>query len=215
MARASIVVLGTRLGTACGATLGTMLGAALVASACRGSADAARADTPAADTMMRAGPRPPARPLPPPPPVTARFEEHAVADTTFRGRPAPVRLETAAYGRAYRTKLREGAARGPDFAGHYTVVLWGCGSGCQIVAVVDARTGRLSAQTLHTMNGVSFRRASALLVADPIDPANPAPPGCASCGTPAAYVWRGGRFVPVGDGPHPQLGGYRPWQRGS
>jgi hypothetical protein len=160
---------------------------------------------------MRAEPQPPAAPLPPPPPVTARFEEHAVADTAFRGPPAPPQLASAPYGRVYRTKLREGAAQGPNFAGRYTVVVWGCGSGCQIVAVVDARTGRLSPETLHTMNGVSFRRASALLIADPVDSADPPPPGCASCGTPAAYVWRDGRFVPVGAGPHPQLGGERPW----
>lgn len=184
--------------------------AMFAAAACRAHPDGA------ADTIMRAEPPAPAPPSPPPaPPVTARFEDYPVADTTFRGRPAPPRIESVAYGRMYRTRLREGAARGPDFAGHHTVVLWGCGTGCQIVAVVDARTGRLSAETLHTMNGVSYRRSSALLIADPIDPANPPPPQCASCGTPAAYVWRGGRFVPVGDGPHPQLGGYRPWQRGS
>jgi len=174
--------------------------------------DRAATAQPGTDTM-RAEPQPPAaapRPAPPPPELP-RFEEYAVADTTFRGRPAPVQLRSAEYGRTYRTKLREGADSGPNFAGRYTVVLWGCGSNCQIVAVVDARTGRLSRQTLHTMNGVAFRRSSALIVADPIDPANPPPDQCASCGTPAAYVWRGGRFEPVGRGAHPHLGGPRPW----
>jgi hypothetical protein len=129
----------------------------------------------------------------------------------YSGRPAAVQLASAGYGRAFRTKLREGAARGPNFAGAYTIVLWGCGSGCQIVAVVDARSGRLSRQTLHTMNGIDYRTDSRLLIADPIDPTNPPPPGCASCGTPAAYEWDGKRFQPVGPGPHPHLEGDRPW----
>ncbi|MDQ3951321.1 MAG: hypothetical protein M3282_13390 [Gemmatimonadota bacterium] len=140
-----------------------------------------------------------------------RFEDYAAADTALRRRrPAAVDLASAAYGRMYRTKLREGAAAGPNFAGHYTVVLWGCGTGCQVVAVVDARTGRLSKETLLTANGVQFRRDSRLLHADPRTPE--LLPDCASCGTPAFYEWRDRRFVPVGPGPHPHLGGPRPWR---
>ncbi|MFN2566712.1 MAG: hypothetical protein ABR499_17080 [Gemmatimonadaceae bacterium] len=138
-----------------------------------------------------------------------RFEDYAVTDTALRRpRPARVDLASAEYGRMYRTKLREGAAAGPNFAGHYTIVLWGCGTSCQIVAVVDARTGRLSRQTLLTANGVQYRRDSRLLLADPRTPEPP--PDCASCGTPAYYQWRNGRFEPVGPGPHPHLGGPRP-----
>jgi hypothetical protein len=144
--------------------------------------------------------------------VTAlRFEDYAVADTSLgRSRPAAVDLASVDYGRMYRTRVREGAAAGPNFAGHYTVVLWGCGTGCRVVAVVDARTGRLSRETLLTAAGVQYRRGSRLLFADP--PAPEHPPDCASCGTPAFYEWRDGRFVPVGPGPHPHLAGPRPWR---
>lgn len=110
----------------------------------------------------------------------------------------------------YRTKLRQGTALGPNFAGHYTVVLWGCGTGCQVASVVDARTGRLSRQTLLTANGVQHQRNSRLLFVDPPTPEQP--PQCASCGTPAYYEWRDGRFHPAGPGPHPHLGGPRPWR---
>jgi hypothetical protein len=37
--------------------------------------------------------------------------------------------------------IREGAREGPNFAGHYTIVQWGCGAGCVQFAVVDAKTG--------------------------------------------------------------------------
>jgi hypothetical protein len=56
--------------------------------------------------------------------------------------PAPVVLSSAE-ARRYRTMLREGAAKGPNFAGHYTIVEWGCGSACVDWAIVDARSGRV------------------------------------------------------------------------
>ena len=31
---------------------------------------------------------------------------------------------------SYRTRLREGAQQGANFAGHYTVVTWDCGTDC-------------------------------------------------------------------------------------
>jgi hypothetical protein len=43
----------------------------------------------------------------------------------------------------FRTRLREDSRTGTNFAGHYTVVFWGCGTGCAQLAVVDARTGRV------------------------------------------------------------------------
>lgn len=43
----------------------------------------------------------------------------------------------------YRTMIRIGAVQGPDFAGHYTLVTWGCGVACQGLAIVDARNGKV------------------------------------------------------------------------
>jgi hypothetical protein len=144
---------------------------------------------------------------------TFDFEDYPAKDSAAAIRPAPVRLESAPYGQMYRTKLREGAARGPNFAGHYTVVTWGCGTGCQILAVVDARTGQLSRQTLLLAQGARYRRASTLVLADPVDSTVQRPgERCSSCGTPAFYRWTGERFAPLGSGPHPHVNGSRPWQ---
>ena len=41
------------------------------------------------------------------------------------------------------SRLREVAKEGPDFAGHYVVVRWGCGSWCDNMAIVDVQTGRI------------------------------------------------------------------------
>ena len=133
-----------------------------------------------------------------------RFEDYPVTDT-LRGSPAPPRLESAPYGRTYRTRLRDGALKGPNFAGAFTVVMWGCGSPCQVVVVIDANTGQLSSQALRTTHGVDYRKESRLLIADAVRPGDLPGDQCAVCGIEAAYLWEGGRFVPLGKGPHPHL----------
>ncbi len=138
-----------------------------------------------------------------------RFEDYLVAEE-FQGEPAPVQLRSARYGRAFRTRLREGARVGPNFAGTFTIVIWGCGAPCQQMAVVDARTGRLSRQLLRTSNGVEYRADSRLILADPVRQDDPPGRVCASCGTPAAYLWTGTDFQPVGRGPHPHRQSWPP-----
>src|SRR5262245_64816158 len=58
----------------------------------------------------------------------------------FKGKPAApkVRLERH---RRFQSKIVEGAAKGPNFAGHYTIVQWGCGASCISPLIVDAKTG--------------------------------------------------------------------------
>lgn len=64
------------------------------------------------------------------------------ATKSFKGKPAPVRIESREASR-FRSVLRDGAKNGPDFAGHYTVVVWGCGADSFSLAVVDARDGKV------------------------------------------------------------------------
>jgi len=75
-------------------------------------------------------------------------------DSGFSGLTAEPRLTTA-WSQEYRTRIRLGAASregfwrgyepsdmpGPNFAGHYRVVNWGCGTGCLMMVVVDLKTG--------------------------------------------------------------------------
>lgn len=60
----------------------------------------------------------------------------------YKGPVAPVKLDSKK-ARMFRTRLREDSRSGPNFAGRYTVVIWGCGTGCAQMGVVDARTGRV------------------------------------------------------------------------
>lgn len=36
---------------------------------------------------------------------------------------------------------REWAAKGPSFAGNFTIAEWGCGTECEQIAIVDDKTG--------------------------------------------------------------------------
>lgn len=68
-----------------------------------------------------------------------RFESFRAR--VYRGRVAPVNLRSARGAATFRTRLREGAKAGVNFAGHFSLVGWGCGTGCMSVAIVDARSG--------------------------------------------------------------------------
>jgi hypothetical protein len=70
-----------------------------------------------------------------------RFEDFS-ADV-YAGKPAPLNLRSHRLARTYRTSLREQLHdEGINFAGHYTLAIMGCGTGCSITAIVDARDGR-------------------------------------------------------------------------
>ena len=60
----------------------------------------------------------------------------------YEGKPPVVKLRSKR-SRLYRTRLREAAAQGANFAGHLTVAIWGCGSGCRALAIIDQRTGEV------------------------------------------------------------------------
>ena len=94
------------------------------------------------------------------------------ASASFTGTPTPVVLRTRR-DQMFRSRLREGAKEGPNFAGRYTAVHWGCGTGCAQMAVVDAKTGRVYRPPLEYVDipaadgeeyGPGYRLDSRLLV---------------------------------------------------
>ena len=70
-----------------------------------------------------------------------KVEDYPAKDF-FHKKPTPPVLATKE-SRMFRTELRRQAALGPNFAGHYTMALWGCGAGCTNGAVIDARSGQV------------------------------------------------------------------------
>lgn len=71
-----------------------------------------------------------------------QFEKYKVPPSAI-AKPASVRLDSHPKARTFRTVLRDGAKEGPNFAGHFTIVKWGCGTACISVGVVDALSGEV------------------------------------------------------------------------
>jgi hypothetical protein len=51
---------------------------------------------------------------------------------------------------------KEFAVPGPNFAGHYVIVTWGCGSPCLMAAIVDEKNGRVFPPPFHNGPGDSY-----------------------------------------------------------
>jgi hypothetical protein len=61
--------------------------------------------------------------------------------TIYHGKPArPVITKEF---RSFRAMIRLGADSEVEFAGHYTIPRWGCGTGCNAFVVVDSISGRV------------------------------------------------------------------------
>lgn len=54
-----------------------------------------------------------------------------------------VNLKSHKYANTYRTNLRNAAKEGVNFAGHYILTTWGCGTNCAQSAIIDARNGQV------------------------------------------------------------------------
>jgi len=135
-----------------------------------------------------------------------KFTDFA-APESFHGKPAKPILTTKAQ-RTFRSAIVGAAAKGPNFAGHYTIAEWGCGSGCMSVAVVDTVSGKVfpgpfkilsmpmaESEGAREYQGTVYELKSRLFIAD----------GCleeARCGT-YYYEWSDNKFKQLRFDPAP------------
>jgi len=129
--------------------------------------------------------------------VLPRFENHRVTKT-FSGKRAPVNLRDHPQAQLFRTRLKLSAEKGSNFAGHYTVGTWGCGSDCRMVAVIDAINGHVYFAPFQVSTGASFRIDSNLFIANESEiDRYLAGEEMLDVYMPAWYVWRKGRFIQI------------------
>lgn len=62
--------------------------------------------------------------------------------TVYKRHPAKPKLETRTDYR-YKTRITEAAKAPVNFASHYTISTWGCGTSCEMGVAVDAITGKI------------------------------------------------------------------------
>jgi len=112
-------------------------------------------------------------------PATMRFAGVRAKLETSGGGFTPMQVN------ALETALEDG----PNFAGVFALAMWGCGTNCHVVSVVDLRTGRVY-QGVVTNNLPQFRADSRLLVDAPSTPGDSL---CATCAR-SFFVWQGVSF---------------------
>jgi hypothetical protein len=127
-----------------------------------------------------------------------KYEDYPT-EAAFDGLPRAPNLVSHPTARQYRTVLRRETKRGPDFAGHFTIVRIGCGGSCNQIAVVDARTGAVyfpkGLSTVlwggwwHEPYGPQYRRSSRLLVVYGLANSGVGPYGI------SYFVWDGQDFT--------------------
>lgn len=70
-----------------------------------------------------------------------RFEDFPAE--LYTGKNAKLNAESDPATRAFRTRIKEWSKEKPNFAGHFILATWGCGSDCIQLTIIDAVTGRV------------------------------------------------------------------------
>ena len=93
---------------------------------------------------------------------------------------------------SFRSRFNALVGRHANFAGHYLLLYWGCGTECQQFSIVDVKTGQVSMnEAWSTSLGLCFRADSALLIT------NPGASGSMRMES-RYYQWDGKQLTPLG-----------------
>jgi hypothetical protein len=108
----------------------------------------------------------------------------------------PVNLSNNPNASKFRTVLTEGAKQGVNFAGHYTIVTWGCGTSCQVLAVIDRQTGQVYFPEIVASVGFDYQIDSSLLIVNPFQNLQKVPEEYRNAyGQTTYYKWENNRFI--------------------
>ena len=53
----------------------------------------------------------------------------------------------------------------PNFAGHFLIITWGCGSDCQENVIIDYKTGK-AYETINSSRGLEYKLGSSIIIAN-------------------------------------------------
>ena len=95
--------------------------------------------------------------------------EAAAPKEKYTGDIAEVKFDDTRFPEAkeFKSAITTVIARGANFAGHYALAEWECGTSCQDHAVVDVQTGEIVAFGIPSEAGLSFLPESALIMTNP------------------------------------------------
>ena len=96
------------------------------------------------------------------------------------------------------TRIKEGCKSGINFAGHYTLIYWGCGTACQSGVIVDRKTGVIYDGYMSSL-GSEFQKDSNFIIFNADDEDNNAliPMNINQNVQITLKFWKGNAFKPV------------------
>lgn len=84
-----------------------------------------------------------------------RYEFSQFPVTVYKGKLAKPDFKTDKAALMFRTQIRNQCkSEGVNFAGHYTITMWGCGSDCQTVAIIDRLNGKIYYSNISGINNI-------------------------------------------------------------
>ena len=115
----------------------------------------------------------------------------------YEGKLADPDFSTNPDAKRFITRIKTECANGINFAGHYTLVTWGCGSPCQSGVVVDRKTGKIF-DGYGTSLGSEFRKDSKMIIRNvgAIDTTTNLIEVCAYCEV-NHEIWTGAEFKEI------------------
>lgn len=125
----------------------------------------------------------------------SKFEDYQVE--VYKGELAPPDFSSNPDAKRFITRITKACKEGVNFAGHYTLVTWGCGSPCQSGVVVDRKTGKIYGG-YGTSLGAEFKIDSKMIIRniDALDKKINLIKHCAYCNV-NHEIWTGETFEEV------------------
>ena len=84
-----------------------------------------------------------------------KFSE--LSAVVYKGKLAPPDFKTDPKAKLFKTQIRDQCKeKGVNFAGHYTIAEWGCGTECQIIAIIDRLNGKIYYSSIQKSIELSY-----------------------------------------------------------
>ncbi|WP_086478452.1 MULTISPECIES: hypothetical protein [Arenibacter] len=81
----------------------------------------------------------------------------------YQGKLAAPNFSSYPESESFKSRIQEACKKGINFAGHYTLVVWGCGATCQRAVVVDRKTGEIF-EGFHAALGAEYKNDSKMII---------------------------------------------------
>mgnify|MGYP000264598090 CR=1 FL=1 len=92
------------------------------------------------------------------------FSDHPI-ESIYDGPIAELDTKSSELAGIFRTRIRNQLKEGVNFAGHYSIMMAGCGTECQMIAITDVITGKVVVETSSRAD-IGYTENSKLLIID-------------------------------------------------